>query len=113
MKRNLVMMVGLVILLLPFAASAETWKGVSLMDAGCAAKMADKPDSHTRSCALRCAKAGYGILTGDGTFIKFDDAGNKQAFEALQASEKKDHLRVTVEGELDGETLNVATLTID
>ena len=92
---------------------AEAWKGLPLMDGHCAEKMADKPDEHPRSCAIQCAKGGYGVITADGKFLKFDEAGNKKVLEALKKSDKKDHLRATVEGTLNGDVITVASLTID
>lgn len=94
--------------------SAETWKGVSLMDGNCAAKpakMAD-PDAHARSCALQCAKGGYGVVVG-GKFVKFDAKGNDLAMEALKKSDKKDHLRATVNGEMKDGVIQVSSLTLD
>jgi len=62
-------------------------------------------------CRRRAAKllqaSGYGILTSDKKFIKFDAAGDGKITEALKASDKKDHLRVDVSGEVKGDTLEV------
>lgn len=94
--------------------SAETWKGVSLMDASCASK-AEKmkdPDAHARSCALQCAKGGYGAVV-NGKFVKFDAKGNDLAKEALQKSDKKDHLRATVNGEMKDGEIHVSSLKLD
>jgi hypothetical protein len=92
---------------------AEAWKSLPLMDSHCVTKMADKPDEHARSCALQCSKGGYGVITADGKFLKFDEAGNKKALEALKKSDKKDHLRATVEGTLNGDVITVASITIE
>jgi hypothetical protein len=94
--------------------SAETWKNVSLMDAGCSAKkekMAN-PDAHARACALQCAKTGYGAVV-DGKFVKFDAKGNEIAKEALLKSDKKDHLRVTIKGELKDGVIQVSSLMLE
>jgi len=69
-------------------------------------------DSHTRDCALACTKSGFGILTKDQRFLKFDAAGNAKIVEALKASDKKDHLRVNVNGDLQGDTLKVSSITL-
>ncbi len=97
----------------PLHAATETWKSVPLMDGHCISKMADKPDEHPRSCALQCAKGGYGVITADGKFLRFDDAGNEKALAALKASEKTDHLRATVTGTLNGDVISVSSLSID
>ena len=89
------------------AHSAETWKNVSVVDAQCVDKVKADPDKHTTKCALACADDGFGILTADGKFLKFDAAGNAKAAEALGATKKTDHLRADVEGEHSGDEIKV------
>lgn len=101
------------LLALPAAAVAETWKDVPVIDTLCLTKFKDKPDEHTTQCALQCVKGGYGLITADGTYLKFDDAGNEKTVAALKATKRKDHLRATVTGEMDGETIKVASIAID
>jgi hypothetical protein len=99
---------------LPLAAAAETWTNAPLVDQNCSAKFTLKDaDRHTRSCALGCASSGYGILTSDGTFLKLDGAGSKKALAALNASNKTDHLRATVTGEVANGTIKVQSLKLD
>src|SRR5215813_12242450 len=87
-----------------FAAtlSAETWKNVSLVDTQCADKVKADPDKHTKKCALACEDGGYGIYTADGKFLKFDASGNEKAAKAIEATQKTDHIRATVEGTVSG-----------
>lgn len=94
-----------------FAASAS-YKNVSLVDVSCSKKAAANPDAHTRSCALMCAKSGYGILTSDNHFLKFDANGNKEILQELKASQEKDHLRVNVSGDVQGDTLKVSSVKL-
>jgi hypothetical protein len=96
-----------------FAAETTTFRNVTLVDQDCAVKDKVKadPDGHTRNCALMCSKSGYGVFA-DGKYYKFDEAGSAKALAALKASSKKDHLRVDVTGELDGDTLEVTSLTL-
>ena len=104
----------LLVLALALPLSAETWKNVSLMDGGCA-KKADKlasPDAHTKACALQCEKAGYGTVV-DGKFVKFDAKGNKMAKKALMKSDKKDHLRANVTGEMKDGVIHVSSMNLD
>jgi len=111
MKKTVLVML---VLALALPLSAAEWKNVSLMDASCAAKkerMAD-PDAHARSCALKCAKSGYGAVV-DGKFVKFDAKGSDLAKEALEKSDKKDHLRATVNGEMKDGVIQVSSLTLD
>lgn len=99
-------------LVLPALASAETYTDVPVVDANCSARVAAAPDTHTRACALKCEASGFGIITADKKFIKFDAAGNKEITAALKASDKKDHLRVNVSGEVDGDTLKVTSIKL-
>jgi hypothetical protein len=95
------------------SASAEEWKNVPVVDTHCLSKVKADPDKHPTSCALQCVKGGYGILTSDGTYLKFDAAGDEKATAALKATKKTDHLRATVVGTRDGEKLKVTSLTLD
>lgn len=103
-----------VALSLPSAALAATWQNVSLIDQMCHAKDKVKanPDAHPTSCLLQCANSGYGIVTGDGKYVKLDKAGNDKAIAALKATSKKDHIRVNVDGEQKGDVIQVASLAI-
>jgi hypothetical protein len=96
---------GLVLAVSGFAA---TWNG-TLTDVMCKDK---DVANHTKKCALGCAKSGFGVVTADGKFLKLDEAGNSKALAALKASNKEKDLKVTVSGELDGETINVSSLEL-
>jgi hypothetical protein len=98
----------------PLAATAETWKNASLLDTMCASKekVAKDPDAHPVSCALQCAKSGYGIMA-DGKYLKFDAKGNEQVAQELKSTKKTDHLRVTVDGERQGDTIAVKSVKLD
>ncbi len=87
---------AILLIALSSIAAAETWTNVTLIDANCAGKMKADPDKHTVQCALHCADSGLGILTSDGSFLKFDAAGNQKAIAAMKATKKADHLRATV-----------------
>src|SRR5262245_18012984 len=54
---------------------------------------------HTKECALMedCVKGGYGIFA-DGNWYPFDAKGNTLAKALFEKTEKKDHIKVTVEG---------------
>jgi hypothetical protein len=112
MRRIAVALLG-VAALTAGAAVAEEWKSVPVVDTHCLSKVKSDPDSHPTSCALQCVKGGYGILTSDGTFLKFDAAGDEKAAAALKATKKTDHLRATVAGTRDGDKLKVSALTLD
>jgi len=71
-------------------------------------------EAHTRECALMpaCQKSGYGVFTYDNKFLKFDAAGSRKALAALRASKKEDDLKVEVTGEIQGDTIKVASLKL-
>jgi hypothetical protein len=100
---------------LPLVVAAEetTWSNVPVVDTMCIGKVKANPDAHKRSCALQCSKSGYGLITQDGTYLKFDDAGNEKAVAALKASKKEDHVRATVKGTREGDHIKVDSITLD
>ena len=93
-------------------ALAATFNDVSVLDVACSKKAAATADSHTRECALMCTDSGFGIVTADKKFLKFDADGNTKILEQLKASDKKDHLRVNVTGDVDGDTLKVKSVKL-
>jgi hypothetical protein len=99
---------------LPSLAFAASWEKVALIDTMCAQKEKVKgnPDGHPTSCLLKCADSGYGIQASDGKFIKLDAEGNKLAVAELKKTDKKDHVRVNVNGEQKGDTISVSSLKI-
>lgn len=89
-------------------ALADTFTG-TLVDVMCKDK---DLAGHTAKCALSCAKTGFGVVLGDGKFVKFDEAGNAKALAAVKATSKEKDLKVKVDGTLDGETLAVNTIEL-
>jgi hypothetical protein len=71
-------------------------------------------EAHTRECALMpaCQKSGYGVFTYGNKFLKFDEAGSRKALAAIRASKKEDDLKVEVTGEIQGNTIKVASLKL-
>ncbi|HKY31015.1 MAG TPA: hypothetical protein VJV23_00660 [Candidatus Polarisedimenticolia bacterium] len=111
LTRFMLVIAGL--LAFPLGAAAETWKDVPVIDTLCVAKVKAEPDKHTRQCALQCAKGGYGLLTPEGAYLTFDAAGNEKTLAALKATKKADHLRATVTGERNGESITVTSISIE
>lgn len=95
--------------LLSVAAFAETFNG-TVVDVMCKGK---DLASHTKKCAVGCAKGGYALVTSDGKFLKFDEAGNAKALAALKATSKEADLKATVEGSMDGDLLKVSSIAIN
>jgi hypothetical protein len=97
---------------MPALAGVESYKDVPVVDVNCSKKAAADPDAHTRACALKCEASGFGIVTKEKQFLKFDKEGNAKVVEALKASDKKDHLRVDVRGDVEGDTLKVSSIKL-
>jgi len=95
-------------LALATAASAADFTG-TVVDVMCRGK---DLASHTRDCAITCSRSGYGLVTTDGKFLKFDEGGNAQALVALKKSAKEKDLKAKVTGTLDGDVLKVEAIEI-
>lgn len=97
-----------ILALAPALMLAETWTG-TVVDVAC--KNKDLP-GHTRDCALRCSRTGYGIVLPDGKFLKFDEQGNTKALAALKASNKEKDLKVKVNGAIKDDVLEVESIQL-
>jgi hypothetical protein len=93
-------------------ALAATFNDVSILDVACSKKSAADGDSHTRDCDLMCKDSGFGIVTADKKFLKFDASGNAKMLELLKGSDKADHLRVNVTGDVKGDTIAVTSVKL-
>ena len=96
----------------PALAATKTFNDVSVIDVSCSKKAAATADAHTRECVLACEKSGFGIVTEDKKFLKFDADGNAKILQQLKSSDKTDHLRVNVSGDVDGDTLKVTSVKL-
>ena len=112
MKRLTLAVVMFALCAIPALAATATYDNVPVLDVTCSRKAAANPDAHTRACALTCASSGFGIVTNDHKFIKFDEAGNAKIVKELKASGEKDHLRVNVTGDVQGSTMKVSSITL-
>lgn len=90
-----------------------------LVDQMCSAKVlkggADAAKAHTKDCALmpNCQGSGYGVVTEDGKFIKFDEYGNGMAVSFLESTRDDDDIKVVVNGKIDGDTIEVVAIQLD
>ncbi len=89
-------------------ACAETLSG-TLVDVMCKGK---DLAGHTTKCAIACAKSGYGVVLGDGKFVKFDEAGNAKTASLLKTTSKEKDLKVKVTGAVDGDSVAVQTVEL-
>jgi hypothetical protein len=91
------------LLLAAAMAFAESYSG-TVVDVMCRGK---DLASHTRECAVACAKSGYGLVTAEGKFLKFNESGNARTLAALKKLAKEKDLKAKVTGTLDGDILKV------
>ena len=87
---------------------AATWDG-TVVDVMCKGK---DLASHTKQCALACSKSGYGLVTSDGKFYKFDESGNAKALAAIKKTKRDKDLKATVTGTMDGDMIKVASIQV-
>ena len=68
--------------------------------------------THTRECALKevCVRSGYGIFA-EGQWFPFDAKGNELAKDLIEKTQKKDHIKMTVEGAKQDGKILVQNLT--
>lgn len=97
------------VLLLATPLFAGEWTGY-LMDTMCAASRLDKASSHTTECMKRCKQSGFGLVTQEGKYIKFDEKGNIKALNELERTGKQDELLVKVTGEMRGSMIRVESV---
>ena len=90
------------------AAFAEQWSG-TVVDVACKGK---DLAGHTRKCALSCSKSGYGLVTADGKFVKFNESGNAKTLGLLKKASKEKDLKAKVTGSLTGEVIKVESVEI-
>jgi hypothetical protein len=89
-------------------AAADSFSG-TVVDVMCRGK---DLAGHTRECAVTCAKSGYGMVTAEGKFLKFDESGNARTLAALKKAAKEKDLKAKVTGTLDGDVLKVQTIEL-
>jgi hypothetical protein len=118
--RRRILGLGMVLLLAGAAFAANTARSVKLtgylIDNACSARAnseggAEKVKNHTVKCAMmpNCEKSGY-ALYADGKLYKLDEAGNKKAIELYKSTKAERGLQVTVEGDVEGESLKVKNM---
>ena len=71
--------------------------------------------AHTKECALMddCKAGGYGVVTADGKFLKFDTDGDGMAVKVLGFTSRKDNIKVRVDGEVKGDSMAVKALQLN
>jgi hypothetical protein len=98
-------------------AQAEDIQGL-LSDWKCTERMVKDGRENTlkndRGCSLvkNSARAAYGLITEDKKYYRLDAEGIRLAKMLLNNSHDKDNLRVIVKGDLQGNLIKVATMSI-
>lgn len=95
--------------------AADTVVKGYLIDARCAARIVQKSGSaanHGKQCLQMgpCEESGYGVLTEDNKFIKFDKDGNEKAKKFLADSSKGSDFAVNVSGAVSGDQMTVSKI---
>jgi len=90
------------------AAVAASFSG-TVVDVMCRGK---DLASHTRECALTCARTGFGLVTPDGKFLKFDEAGNARTLSALRKATQEKDLKAVVTGDAEGDMIKVQSIAL-
>jgi hypothetical protein len=98
----------LAVLFLVPLAYAESFSG-TVVDVMCRGK---DLAGHTRDCAVTCSKSGYGLVTADGKFLKFDEQGNVRTLAALKKATKDKDLKAKVSGAMAGDVLKVEAIEL-
>ena len=112
--KKIVMVLFAGVAIAAFAADTQV-KGYLLAQA-CASE-SDKPGfgaNHPKDCLEKddCEKSGFGVLTDDKKFIKFDAAGNQQAKKFIAELTKKSDIKVAVTGNVDGDQIAVSKIEL-
>ena len=115
--KRLLLAISVMALFSSLPLAAETVDGY-LVDKMCSAKLVEKGGEaakmHTKACALMpdCKASGYGLVTADGKYLKFDEAGDEKAVTLLEGTDKKDNIKVSVDGKVDGDNIVVSSLNL-
>jgi hypothetical protein len=92
-----------------------------LVDSACATRFARKGglkpgagSNHSLSCLRTevCEQSGYGVITEDNRFIKFDQDGNAKAKKFIAEITKTSEIKVTVSGSVDGDKMTVGKIEL-
>jgi hypothetical protein len=89
-------------------AAGETFSG-TVVDVMCRGK---DLAGHTKECAITCSKSGYGLVTADGKFLKFDESGNARTLAALKKATKEKDLKIKVTGTMEGDVIKVEAVEL-
>jgi|SRR5882724_4113127 len=86
-----------------------------LVDVACSVRKAHRPESltvHSKSCMQMpsCNGSGFGVVTEDQQFIKFDEDGNEKARKFLSETKADHDFKVVVSGSMDGDKMKIVKI---
>lgn len=118
--KKILMTVGAIVLGAALAGAQSGRETVSgyLVDQMCALEHAHEGEAyaqkHDKKCLLMesCIKSGYSVITADGKVVKFDAKGSAMALELIKKTERTADWKVEVAGTVSGDTIAVASLTL-
>lgn len=110
-------MAGAFLILMTLPLGAAEVQGY-LADWKCAEKIvkngAEQTFKNDKSCSLQenYQRREYGLITDSKKVYRLDEAGNKHALEVLPKSPSRNQLHVIVTGEIKGNSIKVAEMSI-
>lgn len=104
---NRIIQVGIIAVVTGGFALAGTWSG-ELVSARCMQESYGAKANSPEGCSPTAGTNVFGVKTADGTVLRFDAAGNREAAAALREAPRKQN--VTVSGALEGKTLKVESM---
>ena len=101
------------------ADTATSLKGY-LLDVACHDRLKPKGHLnlsaalHSRSCleAPFCTRSGFGVLTDDQHFIKFDDDGNAKVKKFIAGFNRETDIKIIVTGTVAGDKMTVSKIEL-
>ena len=116
-RKLLVILLSLAFAAMLYAQDAKSIKVSGfLIDNACADSAKDlgaRAKDHAASCALMdsCEATGYSVVTADNKRYKLTEKGNGMAADLLKNTKTKKGIKVAIEGNVTGDTVDVTKLT--
>jgi hypothetical protein len=118
-KKTLMVRIAIILLVVLSARSLAADVVITgyLVDVACSGRRARKPGPpavHSKSCLQMpsCNDSGYGVLTEDKQFIRFDEGGNQKVRKLLAETDKDHDFKVSVSGSMDGDKMKISRIDL-
>jgi hypothetical protein len=124
MLKRLIAASFLTLSLTVFAAAADDANSANktldgyLVDVACASgphKTADWAAKHSKGCLNmdECKESGYAVVTAGDKVYKFDAKGNEEARKLIDSTDKKNDMKISVDGSVNDQAQTVAVNKIE